>query len=270
LGNFENDVKTGFCHCELGLERFYDGMMFKGEKHGIGRLTSSSTEQNEEQHKTETCFTGQYQFDLKHGFGRLESPSLIYVGGWFKGVRHGLGYQKSFGAESYYGYWKNGERNGLGYETCEDREYKGEFLNDLYHGYAIVKAPNRQPVHAYFEKGKLVEIVDARNPEIGRISQFKLDIDNFFRKSKKKLVEFDYFIQDNKREIESQRDFNQLREEIETCSIDLDRKLQDIQYHFQSVVDRFEILHGKLEIMAAKSNLNLEIEDKIISLDRVS
>lgn len=150
---------------------------------------------------------------------------MIYVGGWHKNLRHGIGYQKQFGAESYYGSWKNGNRSGLGYETCEDREYKGEFLDDLYHGYAIVKAPNRKPVHAYFEKGKLIDLVEPSNPNILRIQQFKLDIDNFFQKSKKKLVEFDYFIENNKKRLENSVNFQLLRDTIEKNSLDLDRRL---------------------------------------------
>lgn len=272
LGAFESGLKTGFCHCELGDEQHYDGMLFKGDRHGIGRMVSSNSENcsNQSQNQSnETCYTGQYQSDQKHGFGRLETPEMIYVGGWHKNLRHGIGYQKQFGAESYYGSWKNGNRSGLGYETCEDREYKGEFLDDLYHGYAIVKAPNRKPVHAYFEKGKLIDLVEPSNPNILRIQQFKLDIDNFFQKSKKKLVEFDYFIENNKKRLENSVNFQLLRDTIEKNSLDLDRRLQDIKFKFQEMVDKFEILYSKLELMAGECALNLEIEDKFVSLDTV-
>ena len=30
LGTFEDDEKTGFAYCSLGLERYYDGVLFKG------------------------------------------------------------------------------------------------------------------------------------------------------------------------------------------------------------------------------------------------
>lgn len=96
----------------------------------------------------------------------------------------------------------------------DDREYKGEFKDDLYHGYAIVKAPDRSKVCAYFEHGRLVELVDPRSPKILRLEQVKLDIDSFFEKSRQKLVEFDYFVNQNKDSIEKEANFHKMRDQI--------------------------------------------------------
>lgn len=91
--------------------------------------------------------------DKKSGFGRLECSEYIYVGGWEKGEKNGLGYQSVTLGGSYFGYWKNGMRHGIGFEQGKNYDYKGEWKNDVPHGYAILDIKDKGQKMAKFKDG---------------------------------------------------------------------------------------------------------------------
>lgn len=252
LGEFEDGEKTGFCHLVLDKDHCYDGVLYKGERHGIGRMSNK-------QHNV--CYTGQYRYDKRHGFGRLETGKDIYVGNWAKNRKNGLGFFKRYNGESYYGFWRDGKREGIGYETYEKREYKGEFRDDLYHGRAIVKAPGREQVYAYFEKGRLIELIS--EDECKFLMKTKLDIENFFSKSKKKLIDFDFFIQDSKKLIV----FNtqHLKNQIDELGYELKDDLSLVKGEFQVIRDKFDLISFRIDDM--KSRAGLPISER--ELDRM-
>lgn len=242
LGEFESGEKTGFCHCVLGNEQYYDGVLYKGQRHGIGRMSNKNSN---------VVYTGQFRYDKRHGFGRLETNKDIYVGNWADNKKNGIGYFKKYAGESYYGYWKDGKREGLGYETFQKREYKGEFKDDLYHGRAIVKAPGKDQVYALFEKGRLIELID--ESDCRHLMKTKLDIDNFFSKSKKKLIEYDYFVQDSKKTITF--DTQALKNELDENSFELKDELTAIKGEFQAIRDKFDLVTLRIDDMKTRAEV---------------
>ena len=117
LGYWLNDQKNRY-----GLEHGKDGDKFEGEfsmgdKQGLGRFFEA---------REETTYTGSFENDKRSGFGRLECSEYIFVGGWERGEKSGLGYQSVTQGGSYFGYWKHGMRHGVGFEQGKDYDYKGE------------------------------------------------------------------------------------------------------------------------------------------------
>ena len=242
IGSLFRNNKTGFAHCILGDNKHYDGLLEDGLRHGVGKTVLG-----------DICFTGEYQFNKRHGFGRLESKTMIYVGNWIKGERNGMGFQKSGDGRKRYGFWKGNKMNGFGYEIFEEREYKGQFVNGLYHGNAILNAPGKEEVYAYFEEGKLVRFI--QKSVCAKLKKVKLDLDNFFSESLKKLVDMDYFIQKSKKGVIF--DPNQVKQRIEMEKLRFDDLFMKVKMDFQGVRDKFDMIELRLEAITSQAEFSL-------------
>ena len=99
----------------------YEGAIQKGAWHGIGRIDYTSKQ---------FTYTGELCQGKRQGFGRLESDSYMYAGGWEGDKKNGIGYQSITNGATYYGEWQNNVKEGLGYEIGTSFNYKGEWKND--------------------------------------------------------------------------------------------------------------------------------------------
>lgn len=235
--------KVGFCFFQINPHAEFEGMIRNEIREGIGRLTDRYNG---------TRYTGEYLEDQKHGFGRLETKNFLYVGAWFKGRKTGLGYQKNYGSKpdgtswtvsSYFGYWKDNLRCGVGYETTSSREFKGEFKDDKYHGFGLIKQfKDNQITYAEFKEGKIVATSDKKKCK--SLFRTDLDINLFLKQSKLRLTEFEVFIRDQKMKI----DFNH---KILKQRIDYD------EVQFRMCFDRILVHHYR--ITAAYRKLKMQI-----------
>ena len=107
-----------------------------------------------------------------------------------------------------------------------------------------------------------MEIVDPRSQNIMRLEQARLDVDSFFEKSNRKLVEFEYLIQKNKLELEQGADFHSMRDSIQRSALILEERIQEIKFEHQIIVERFEIMNSMLQEVADQVDFNPEIDDK--------
>ena len=76
----------------------YTGDFFHGHRQGMGELITP------DQYR----YAGEFKSNLRHGFGKVEGPSGIYVGAWKLGKRHGIGFAKIGDDFMYLGEWTNG------------------------------------------------------------------------------------------------------------------------------------------------------------------
>ena len=71
--------------------------------------------------------------------------TMVYIGQWKFGFRHGRGKQIWKDGSIYEGYWRNNTANGYGRLINADGDvYEGEWLNDKTHGYGKL---------TYFDQG---------------------------------------------------------------------------------------------------------------------
>eukprot|EP00808_Paulinella_micropora_P020119 g52823.t1 len=131
----------------------YQGEWLQGKKSGCGRLFT---------HGTEVGYVGEWQSDMKHGFGvqRWRDGSVYqgeyandllngigvynmsddsrYEGEWKDNRKHGWGSFFYASGGQYEGQWKDDEQDGYGKSTdSEGQVYGGEFKDGLANGYGV-------------------------------------------------------------------------------------------------------------------------------------
>lgn len=218
--------KYGVLHLENGDK--FEGEFDTDEISGLGRYFDK---------KDNSTYTGTFEFGKRSGFGRIESGEFIYVGGWEKGLKNGLGYQSVTKGGSYFGYWKNGLRHGIGYEIGKDYDYKGEWKSDVPHGYAILSVKGKGQKTAKFVDGKIETYLKGTLDELAARFE-EMDFDKFFQISRKKLVLIDDFIEKERKSLES---------EYEKISTDFAEEESSLENQIQSVVKYVETLRDEID-----------------------
>ncbi|CAL6054017.1 Conserved_hypothetical protein [Hexamita inflata] len=102
-------------------------------------------------------YTGQMYNNKYHGQGTLKTKNgILYKGGFINGERSGRGIQQ-FSKDGYYsGKWLKGQRSGYGIQCQSGNFYKGQFREDLMHGFGelfINISAYRQYYKGYFKDG---------------------------------------------------------------------------------------------------------------------
>lgn len=131
----------------------YEGDFKAGKFDGIGRLTEKSK-------KGTSKYTGQFEANLKAGFGKLEDFRGSYVGGFDNNQKAGLGYIRLGPETTYLGYWASNLREGLGILIEGRKITKADWSLDTIHGYCHTTLPGKKPLFEIFEEGKYIHDAD--------------------------------------------------------------------------------------------------------------
>jgi radial spoke head protein 1 len=113
---------------ELGV--YIGSRLADGTKQGLGQSLFPSGD----------CYTGEYKENQREGRGVYwwAKASAIYIGEWFRNVRHGYGRMVYPDGSRYIGRWVNGKRSGVGRYVYKDgSSYDGSWLKDEKHGSGI-------------------------------------------------------------------------------------------------------------------------------------
>lgn len=254
IGSHFKNTKTGFCYCRLDGYNEYSGQFFKGEIHGRGRLVNTEGEG--------FVYTGGFTQGIFDGLGRFEDPNSVFVGNFINGDKNGLGYQKREGEESYFGYWKDGLRSGLGLEVYQGKEYKGQFMNDLYEGYGIVKTQDRDPIYARFREGRVVELVTKEKCQF-IFKNKNLNFKNFYEITKKTMVKLDMQIDESIRDLDF--DYEEIRNEIEYERKIFQERIWEIKLRFEAMLDEYSLTKIKIDLLCEKASIEKEKDLPLIS-----
>ena len=222
LGQFVMGQKQGFGVDASLKGDYYAGDFFHNLRHGVGRLKGSKF-----------TYTGQFKDQEYSGFGRLQTDKFMYIGDWRSSTEHGLGYLKEFNTGySYFGYWDSGKKHGIGYETKDSEDYKGEFFNDLRHGRAFINVSQQGIKVANFIQGSYVGQSNSTFLDLKKeFSQ--LNLKDFFENSKQKLIAIDHAIDQKRKFVELQCQFN---------SYDFERQSQEMNVKLKDVLNRLDNL----------------------------
>jgi hypothetical protein len=150
LGQWENGYRKGFGLENMPNRDYFEGEFLNEVKQGFGTYTMEASG---------SVYQGGFENNTAEGFGELRSKELHYVGEWRHGMRSGIGLQRMASGKTYFGEWRDDKRQGKGYQFDRLIQYKGEFLNDLPHGIAIVNMNGVLSV-ARFSQGTLVEFIN--------------------------------------------------------------------------------------------------------------
>jgi hypothetical protein len=164
---------------------------------GIGRFLDKQLDNG-----SSASYVGMFERGQRHGFGQYKDKETLYVGGWHKDKKLGIGFQKYHDNSSYFGYWLNGMRDGLGlWLSADGKEVRGEWKNDQLHGrvYIRVRKPD-QSMYVIYKHGKLVEYIQVGKQEF--LKEFDiLNSEKFFSISKRKILDMDGYINKNEQDL---------------------------------------------------------------------
>ena len=142
LGNVEDCFPSGFGSVFSRNEEneqlnYESGNFRKGIKFGFFRNWTPTSHFG---------FSGNYENDLKMGFGILEDPQLKYSGFWRDDRKDGYGILKT-SDHSYEGEFKQDRKDGFGLMrleggSAEAYEYLGEFKQDIISGFGKLNQRN--------------------------------------------------------------------------------------------------------------------------------
>lgn len=155
-GYWIKNQKQGYCEFENDEGIRFKGFIKDDQRNGLGEHFSLEGGFNQ---------LGNFKNGKMEDFGREEyEGSSIYVGGWKKGLKNGLGFYRDHKKMySYFGSWQRGKRNGIGYEIKGKMEIKGTFYDDQYHGIMAVSKNNSPVKLIEFQNGMVKNY--AQNPE---------------------------------------------------------------------------------------------------------
>lgn len=251
LGNFSQNKKKGiglfhyqdsvfkignwnkYCIKGFGIELLANGDTYEGEfnqnlKSGIGRHY---------QKEEDIIYTGEITDGKKNGFGRVESKILICVGDWENDVLNGWGFISESADMSYFGTWKEGVKDGIGIEKGSGYSYRGYFNNGNPHGLGYVSMKGRPEKLAIFDQGKLVRFKSSPDAKfLARLDQ--LDSDSYTKKSKKKLIEIDNYIENS---------LKNLNRSLEKQEVDLYHQEKSSGEHFNRIFENYSQTIQKLK-----------------------
>lgn len=95
-GEWRMGQKFGFCVQISGEGSVYKGTIDGESRTGFGKQTDRNSG---------VVYTGEYLENREHGFGKLESPTELFLGYFKVGVKNGLGYVRSNSdSQVYFGY----------------------------------------------------------------------------------------------------------------------------------------------------------------------
>jgi hypothetical protein len=132
-----NDVKFTF-----------EGHYVDDQRHGFGRI----------EHENGNSFEGEFENNVKSGFGIESSQGGKYQGWYQDDAFHGFGHLEKFSSTDYYGELKQGKQHGLGVVKYVQSgwRYAGDFEADQPHGFGISIGPKKQTMAGTWEAGKRV------------------------------------------------------------------------------------------------------------------
>lgn len=131
-GYFKGGVLEGYGETEnLRTREISKGFFWKGKKDGY--CIQISGEKSSE-------FKGDFEDNLRHGFGQLLSPEYDYTGFWEHGQRSNFAHLKK-GGSTFFGEFKRDLRNGVGEEsnTQSGETFVGNFQNNYRRGFGAFK-----------------------------------------------------------------------------------------------------------------------------------
>ena len=128
-GNFRNSRREGLCVLRLSTGDYIKAEYMNGLRQGMGY-----SQFNDYGQYKMISFEGEYERDMKHGYGELVLDNgAIYNGQWqanlqYYGSFEGMGHK-------YMGYWKgkNMDIKGI-YKTPDGKVYRGEIQNNKFVG----------------------------------------------------------------------------------------------------------------------------------------
>lgn len=258
VGRYVKGQQKGFTAFTSEDGTLFEGCMFENKKDGFGREVLGIGSSR---------YVGFYENGERKGFGKLETQESLYIGSWNKGKPDGIGYQKWHEkGESYFGGWKNGLKHGVGYENMNGKEYKGEFFEGKYHGYAIVKLPTKESKNVLFRAGKLTELVREQQCEF--LKEYTFNFKAFLEEAKGKVRDLEGQIEFELQEVNI--DAEAIEVQMAQNHASLTNRFNKERLYIEGLRDRFDVfritLSRKVEQLGIKYD-NIFIHD--IEFDKI-
>ena len=259
IGEWKAGTKAGFCQYSLGPKHYYEGMVDGDTRHGFGKMTNKGKR---------VVYLGEYQQNLRNGFGRLETSNSVYVGNFKKGKKHGLGYVKiDGGKETYFGYWKDDKKSGVGYSINDRTKMKGTHKRGVLHGFAIIEKNGLgSPIFCEYQNGNYIRDVDP-----GLCKQLyaqKFDLNEFLANCKRKTKQLEDKLDAGMAGLNF--DYEDILSQLETESEELDDKLRNVKIHYYGVKFGVQKINAKLKEYSLKTRFpipDLELKKEEILVE---
>eukprot|EP00936_MAST-01D_sp_MAST-1D-sp1_P000372 g372.t1 len=140
LKSLKHKVQASLDSAEKTHVHFKDGSVFHGvlkdgQPHGHGKYTGIDG----------TSYKGSFRYGHRHGLGKLQLAEGVYEGGFENDLFHGKGRFRWTDGREYEGHYVHGKQSGKGiYVDPADRlSYKGQFLDDKFHGHGTLSLAPR-------------------------------------------------------------------------------------------------------------------------------
>ena len=208
----------------------YKGFLDQGRKSGLGWFYDSVKD---------STYLGKFENEEYEGFGQLISPGSEYTGFFSKGQRQGLGYLVEDN-RSYFGFWEHGQRVGLGIIDEDSSRAYCEWHENQKNGLVYVEIDTDQGEVKEqlwnYENGKQIERLELDEHEIDAfLESFKIiNIDNFLKKTDKKLAEFE-------------AEINKFWKEFETRKADKQSEKDELDQQYDQLQDQLEVVKQRYD-----------------------
>ena len=144
--------------------------VFSNELKNLALYQETGTNEWELQGDEDThwVYRGEQQKGKPHGEGVAIHPlGASYSGGWKDGLYHGKGIFKSLNHASFQGQFRDGKKHGhIEFQDPSGNRFSGRFQNNRRNGPGIQFFPDGSSIKGIWEKGRLVEELEFRNPQL--------------------------------------------------------------------------------------------------------
>ncbi|RNF26003.1 uncharacterized protein Tco025E_01752 [Trypanosoma conorhini] len=132
---------------ELGV--YVGARLRDGTKQGLGQALFPNGD----------AYTGEYEDNQRHGTGLYwwATQGVIYIGHWYRSVRHGYGRIVYPDGSRYLGGWSRDRKHGNGrYVYADGSSYDGAWEHNKKHGYGVYRFTDGSSFHGSFVDNEFV------------------------------------------------------------------------------------------------------------------
>lgn len=117
---------------------------------------------------THWVYRGEGKNGKPNGFGVATHPlGATYSGDWKEGLYHGRGIFRSLNKATFQGEFEDGKKHGhIEFEDPSGNRFSGRFQDNRRNGLGIQFFPDGSSLRGIWEKGRLVEELEFRSPEL--------------------------------------------------------------------------------------------------------